>query len=112
MIPALFIFGFKLGLNRFTAPVNFLNMLFMGLGASALCFATWSYVVKVLGAAKSSIYIYLVPVVTVITATLILHERLTAVAATGTILTLFGLLISEGKLNFIRNIGKKPAKAN
>ena len=40
-------------------------------------------------------YIYLVPVVTVITAVLVLHERITMMAAVGTALTLLGLAISE-----------------
>ena len=41
MIPALFIFSFELGNERFTQPVNLFNILFLGLGASALCFVTW-----------------------------------------------------------------------
>ena len=49
MIPALFLFDFKLGLERFSDPVNLFNFLFLGLGASALCFVTWNFAVKVLG---------------------------------------------------------------
>ena len=86
---------FHLGLDRLASPVNSINLLFLGLGASALCFVAWTFAIQRLGAVKSCVYIYLVPVVTVITAVLVLHERITLMAAAGTALTLLGLAISE-----------------
>jgi drug/metabolite transporter (DMT)-like permease len=97
MIPALFIFDFKLELIRFTRPAYVFNIIYLGLGASALCFVTWNFAVKVLGAVKTSIYIYIVPVITVITSTLILHEKITFLSGMGTVLTLAGLFLSESK---------------
>lgn len=97
MIPALFLFDFKLDLSRFVNPVYLLNILFLGLGASAICFVTWNFAVKVLGAVKTSIYIYLVPVITVAASVLIIHEPFTWITGTGTVLTLAGLFISERK---------------
>lgn len=98
MIPALFFFDFQLDLGRFTNPVYLLNILFLGLGASALCFVTWNFAVKLLGAVGTSIYIYMVPVITVITSVLILHEPITWMTGTGTVLTLAGLLLSEERV--------------
>ncbi|MBO1580390.1 DMT family transporter [Bacillus sp. XF8] len=98
MIPALFLFDFQLELERFANPVSLFNILFLGLGASALCFITWNYAVKVLGTVKTSVYIYLVPVITVLTSIIVLHEQMTYLAALGTILTLAGLFISESKI--------------
>jgi drug/metabolite transporter (DMT)-like permease len=100
MVPALFLFDFKLELVRFANPVYVFNIIYLGLGASALCFVTWNFAVKVLGAVKTSIYIYMVPVITVVTSVLILHERITALSLVGTLLTLAGLLLSESKLSF------------
>ena len=97
MIPTLFLFDFHWDLSRFSHPVYLLNILFLGLGASALCFVTWNFAVKLLGAVKTSIYIYMVPVITVVTSVLILKEEITAAAALGIALTLGGLLLSEGK---------------
>lgn len=97
MIPALFFFDFQLGLSRFADITNGLNLLYLGVGASALCFVTWNFSVKELGAVKTSVYIYLVPVITVITSVLILHETLTVLAGIGTVLTIVGLLLSEYK---------------
>lgn len=53
---------------------------------------------RILGAIKTSVYIYAVPVVSVITATLLLGERLTGLALTGMTLIILGLVISEGRL--------------
>lgn len=100
MIPTLFLFDFTLGLERFANPVNLFNLIFLGLGASALCFVTWNFAVKVLGPVKTSIYIYLIPVITVFTSVIVLHEKITWLAAIGTVLTLAGLFLSEGKIFF------------
>ena len=51
--------------------------------------------VKVLGAVKTSVYIYLVPVVTVVTSALVLKEPVTWMALIGMGLTLAGLFLSE-----------------
>ena len=110
MIPTLFLFDFKLELARFANPVYLFNIIFLGLGASALCFVTWNFAVKVLGAIKTSIYIYMVPVITVITSVVVLHEEITVMAAVGTVLTLAGLFLSEGRL-FLRKEEKQTGLA-
>ena len=95
MIPALFLFDFRIGAERFLSPVYLGNLIFLGLGASALCFVTWNMAVKILGAVKTSIYIYLVPVITVVTSALILREPVTIMSGVGTVLALLGLFLSE-----------------
>lgn len=97
MIPALFLLGFAININQWLEPVNLFNILFLGLGASALCFVTWNSAVKLLGAVKTSVYIYMVPVITVVTAVIVLHERIVGIAVFGIVLTLAGLFISELK---------------
>jgi len=95
MVPAMFFFDMQPGLSRFTNITYLLNIFYLGLGASALCFVTWNFAVRELGAVKTSVYIYMVPVITVITSVLILHEQLTLMAGLGTVLTLMGLVLSE-----------------
>jgi drug/metabolite transporter (DMT)-like permease len=95
MLPTLIPFEFKLDIARFAEPLNLFNIFFLGLGASALCFVMWNLAVKVLGAVKTSVYIYAGPVITVITSALILHEQITWMSALGMALTLAGLFLSE-----------------
>lgn len=100
MIPALFIFDFKLELSRFAAPMHLFNIVYLGLGASAACFVTWNWSLGVLGAVKTSVYIYLVPVITIVFAAFILHEKITWMAILGAILTLAGLYLSQENKKF------------
>ena len=98
MVPALFLLDFRWDLGRLADPTALGNLLFLGLGASALCFVTWNVAVKRLGALKTSIYIYLVPVITVAASVVILDEPFTWRTGVGTALTLAGLLLSEGRV--------------
>ncbi len=100
MIPAAVIFDFQPKLTVLMEPVNLLNILFLGVVASALGFVTWNFAVQILGAVRTSVYIYVSPVVTIITSVLVLHEKLTGVAAAGAGLALTGLILSEGRLDF------------
>ena len=100
MLPFLFVFDFSLDVQRFVKPEYTLNLIYLGVGASALCFVTWNYAVGVLGAVKTSVYIYIVPVITVVTSVLVLKEEITWMAAIGIGLTLIGLFLSESKLKF------------
>ena len=95
MMPAVYFCDFNWDLTRFANPVYLQNMLFLGIGASALCFVTWNIAVMRLGAVKTSLYIYMIPVITVLTAALALGETITPSSVLGTGLTLSGLVISE-----------------
>lgn len=94
MIPALFLFDFHIDIQKFMHPEYLLNLIYLGAGASALCFVTWNYAVRALGAVKTSIYIYLVPVITVLTSAIVLGEPVTMMSAAGTALTMAGLFLS------------------
>ncbi len=103
IIPTLFLFDFQFYLSRFTNMKYLFNMVYLGVGASAICFVTWNIAIKMLGTVKTSIYI--VPVITTITSVIILKETITYLSAVGTMLTILGLFLSEynGKCN-IKNI--------
>lgn len=97
MTPALFFMDFHVRLQDFYHPNVILNLLFLGLGASALCFVTWNFAVKVLGSVKTSVYIYMVPVITVLTSAAVLHETMSPLIVGGILLTLTGLVLSENR---------------
>ena len=105
MLPFLFVLDFNLDVQKVIKPEYVLNLIYLGLGASALCFVTWNYAVGVLGTVKTSVYIYIVPVITATSSVIVLKEKITWVAAIGIGLTLIGLFFSESKLKF-RKRGK------
>lgn len=94
MLPALLFMDFQWGFYRLDDHANLFNLLYLGIGASAICFGTWSWSVKVLGPVKTSMYIYITPIVTIITSALILEEKITWLACVGTFFILLGLTIS------------------
>jgi drug/metabolite transporter (DMT)-like permease len=81
--------------TRFLRPLNALNLLFLGVAASALCFASWNKASKILGVVRASAFIYAIPAVTVCAAALFIHERITAFSIAGMALTTAGLVITE-----------------
>lgn len=94
MLPIAYGLGFHLNLATWQQPENWGNFLFLGIGACALCFVTWNLAVKRLGTVASSVYIYLVPVITLIFSVILLHEPLTVSLMIGAALTLAGLWLS------------------
>lgn len=98
MTPMLAFMNFEVTWNQLINMTNLFNLLFLGLGASALCFVTWNTGVRILGSVKTSVYIYMVPVITTLTSALILNEKITVPAILGIILTLAGLFISERRI--------------
>ena len=109
MIPALWVLPANMDWRLMAKPVNAVNLLYLGLFASALCFLTWNRVVEILGAVKSSVYIYMVPVVAVVASAIILGERLTWISLAGILLTLFGVTISEYRKKTRKSGKKRPS---
>jgi len=96
MVPVLFASERTMNLSSF-GPLSIVLLLFLGFGASAACFVSWNYAVSVLGVFKTSAYIYLTPLISLVTAALVLAEQMTVMAVGGCVLILAGLFISERK---------------
>lgn len=105
-VPVLLYNGFNTDMTRFLHLPNLLNMLYLGVGASALCFVTWNWATGVLGAVRTSAYIYLNPVVTIAASMIVLDERLGVPAAIGVGLTILGLVLSEKRNHQKQTEGK------
>lgn len=99
MLPLLPCLDFNLDLSYFNNKVYLVNILFLGILASGICFVTWNCAVKILGPVKTSVYIYLQPVITILVSFFVLGERLTVMSVIGTLLTLSGLVLSENKVH-------------
>lgn len=80
--------------ERFSKPINWANLLFLGVLASAFCFMIWNKVCALLGTVKATVGIYLIPVVTIIFAFIFLHEKITLMGSIGTVCTILGVAIS------------------
>lgn len=85
----------RAGLEVWTRPAVWGNLLFLGLVASMLCYILWNAAMHRLGAVRTTNYIYFNPLVTILTAALCIGERITPVALTGAALILCGMWQAE-----------------
>ena len=72
------------------------QLLFLGLIAQTLCFTLWNDVTRSIGAAKTSNFLYLCPVVTVVAGVWLLDEKWTPVMLIGCALVLVGVWLCHG----------------
>ena len=85
---------FDVSAETLLKPVNLLNLCFLGLIASSLCYYFWTMSLRWLGVVKTNNYIYFSPLVTIITANIVLSEQITIYVISGTILIISGLWIA------------------
>lgn len=80
------------------------NLFFVSLASSALCYLIWGRATELVGAVTAGVYLYLIPVVSVIGAAVILGEPLDAVIAAAIAVILAGLVFSQK--------GNRPAEGS
>lgn len=100
MLPIAYFSGAPFDLAVITDTKIASNLLFLGLGASALCFATWNFGVQRLGALTSGIYLYWIPILSIILAATVLGETLTFNIILGMGITMLGVIISQANFSF------------
>ena len=85
--------------SRFTKPMNWVNLLFLGVIASGFCFSAWNKACEIVGTVKVSCGLYLIPVVTIVFAFLTLGEEITLLGGLGALITIAGLFVSSKRIN-------------
>lgn len=87
----------KANIERFMNPMNWINLGFLGILASALCFVLWNVACKSLGVVKATIGLYLSPIVGVIFAAIFLGERVTLMELVGGGVIVMGVALANRK---------------
>lgn len=86
-------------IERFSRPLNLANLAFLGVVASAACFVLWNRACKVLGLVRTTVGLYLTPIVGVLFAALFLGEKITAMSAAGGALIVIGVGLATVRLS-------------
>lgn len=76
-------------------PVVALNLLFLGVVASMICFIAWNAAVKVLGPSRTANYIYVQPFSTLVLSSIILSEVITLTSMIGALCIIGGVYLAE-----------------
>lgn len=106
MLPVMLFNESRFTVSDFTNTVNVINLLFLGLVASAGSFTTWNFAVKKIGAVTAIIYLYLTPVISALAADFFLNERLSLLGWLSCFIITMGVIISNGTplKNFFKKI--------
>lgn len=91
ILPAFWVHPWQFPLAGLLEPAVLLNVLFLGVLASLICFVVWNVVLKRLGTVRASNYIYLNPLFTLLGSAFLLDERLTVMALVGVACILGGM---------------------
>ena len=100
MLPFFAVKPWTFPLAKFTDTAVWGNLLFLGLVASYICFLLWSWVTKKIGALKTTNYVYLNPISTVIVSAIFLDEPMTPMAFIGSLLILAGVFVANRQKNY------------
>lgn len=100
MLPFFAVKPWTFPLSKFSEPVIWGNLLFLGFIASFLCFFLWSWVTKKIGALKTANYVYLNPISTVVVSAIFLNEPMKPIAIVGSVLILAGVFIANKQKNY------------
>lgn len=68
------------------------NILFLGCVASMLCFLGWNWCLARIGTVRATNFIYLNPIIAILSSAIVLDERVTWIAISGAVLILLGLI--------------------
>ena len=91
ILPAFILHPWQFSLSGFLQPAVWMNLLFLGVLASLICFVVWNMILKKLGTVRASNYIYLNPLFTSIGSAVLLDERFTVISLMGAMLILGGV---------------------
>ena len=71
------------------------GLLYLGLVCSALCYLIWTEAIAVLGAMKTNLYVYAVPLVTLLASAVFLKEKITTAGLAGIVFVIGGMMLSN-----------------
>ena len=91
ILPAFILHPWQFSLSGLWQPTVWMNLLFLGVLASLVCFVVWNIILKQLGTVRASNYIYLNPLFTLIGSAVLLDEQFTVMSLMGAMLILGGV---------------------
>ncbi|MEH7372737.1 DMT family transporter [Priestia megaterium] len=87
----------------FLTNVEWAHLLFLGVFVSGVAYWYWAKALEVLEASQVSVFLYLEPVATLVTAILLLQEKIIPVSILGGIIIIMGVILVNGRLlTFLR----------
>lgn len=106
-LPFVLIEGRHFEFTSLKSPVLLFCLIFLAVLGSGICYVTWNVATKVLGVITTNNYIYFIPFITMLTAAIVLKEKITVMGILGAVLITFGVFISSYRKNQVLKSSKK-----
>lgn len=97
MTPILLCTGCSINVQELTQASILISILYLGCMSSALINVIWNSAFQILGVVKTNIYMYTLPVITIVFSYIVLHEKITIIGLVGIIITMAGLVLTQRK---------------
>ena len=95
LLPIFFFYPLSVETSVLQRPVVWGNLLFLGVVASLFCYFLWNKAVTKLGAVRTTNYVYISPLVTLLCSAIVINETITLIATFGALLILTGVALAE-----------------
>ena len=96
-LPVLAAEGAPFDVSAMLSTTKILSLLYLGVVCSAACYIMWNRSIRDIGVLKANIYIYAIPMVTLIVGAVFMNETVTLLGAAGIVLVISGMAISNLK---------------
>lgn len=87
--------GQKIQLSAIMNPEGIASLFYLGIICSAVCFVLWNSAIARIGTLKTNLYIYAVPLVTMLAGVLLQREKVTGMGLLGIALVVGGMVLSN-----------------
>ena len=93
--PMLLAEGQRIPLSAILNSMGVVSLFYLGIICSALCYVLWNSAIARIGTLRTNLYIYAVPLVTMLAGTLLRFEKVTGMGLLGIVLVVGGMVLSN-----------------
>ncbi len=93
--PMLLAEGQKIHFSAILNPAGISSLFYLGIVCSALCYVLWNSAIARIGTLRTNLYIYAVPLVTMLAGVLLQQEKATGMGLLGIVLVVGGMVLSN-----------------
>ena len=103
-LPLVVAYGQPIDFSALLTLESVLKLAYLALVGSALCYILWNRAIQEIGVLNASLYIYVVPLVTLLLSAAILNERITAMGLAGIVIVISGMVFATVQEKYIKQV--------
>lgn len=93
VLPMVLLSSESMNLHAILTWDNIAKLVYLGIVGSAVCYLFWSIAIRRIGVLMTNLYIYSIPLVTLVISAIFIQERITLMGVIGILLVIAGMLL-------------------